>query len=117
MLSFYDNSFVSALIDLYPSIGLKEENFHFSTSAYYNNLLIILFNNFVFNNFFLVGEFTHSKVKKKQFLLDFAKKHSFDPLDVTCWGKFTKEEFLQEKVHNFYFINKFFVSIINNYFL
>lgn len=90
MLYYYNESFVDALIDLYPNLGLEKHKFHFMQSIKSGKILRFLT--------FMAGNHWSSSANRRGFMDSLAKKFGFEPLVPENWYSVPINAVTDEKV-------------------
>lgn len=95
ILSHYKGELQTALIHLYPDIGLTLEGCKFIiNNNNNNNLFLFLF----YSLLLLIVKNWKYPATRKEFFIEFAKKHNFNPNLPSNWYSITKEMILEEQV-------------------
>lgn len=107
VLEHHDSDPISALMDLFPKIGLQRNKFtHSSMSKEKQKEEKVKEKEKEKKTHFHTEKFRKywTKAENRRMLLDeFAKKNNFDPLSVDCWNSISIQSILDFKVYNYCF--------------
>jgi hypothetical protein len=103
VLYYHNNSIPTALQELFPEIGIKQEMFRQSMSIFTKyslflfSLLSSLFSIFILIHYFVTfcGTGWRNKQNRRKFFEEFAEKRSFDPLLPENWYLQSKKQIKQ----------------------
>lgn len=85
----FSSSYIKAVLELYPNIGLDEAKFNRAPSMSSRVFRCLL-------NYLLANYWTKANIKK--FFNNFANARNFDPRDPSNWYQFTYRDITQSEV-------------------
>ena len=113
----FGSSYIKALMQVFPEIGLKEIKFRFAPSICFtfifltttNSLFHFLyfFSSSFFPSFFFFVEEYWSIGRKRELFCQYARQHSFDPLVATNWHSISIYSILMYKVSHPFLLPSF----------
>jgi hypothetical protein len=85
-LSHFGGSFINTIMDAYPDLGWKKDNFNIVESMHAYKIK------------FITGNFWNNITNRKAFFDNFARKSHFEPLNPDNWYTKSYKDFEHEKV-------------------